>query len=116
MAPKRGALREFTVCIETRPMLALDAYALHLFQDAIDNQFGIYDPVCCYDEGNGSLSVIAQVDATATHLAAHRASLSVVQALVDAGLTINLDIIEKLTAEEYRDDPTALYYPAEVRT
>ena len=108
MVPNQGALREFTVCIETRPMLAFDSYALHLFQEAVEQE-DLHDPVCCYDEGNGSLSVTAQVDAAATHLAASKAAHSVTQALVKAGLTIKLDVIEKLTAEEYRDDPSALY-------
>lgn len=109
MVPNQGTLREFTVCIETRPMLAIESYALDMFHEAIERDATFNDPVCCYDEATGGLSMLAQVDALATHLAVDRAVFGVTQALVAAGLTISLDVIEKITAEEYEDDPSALY-------
>lgn len=115
MAPSRGALREFTVCIETRPMLAFNEHALDMFQEQIQKQ-DIWDPVCCYDEADGTISVFAQIDAGATHLAAQRAAHAVQQALVSAGLTTSLDVIEKLTAEEYRDESDVVIYNVEAAT
>lgn len=97
-------LVEFTVELETRPMVSLDPHDLDKLQEAAAYEVGMCDPVFALDESKGSILSVFQVLAATATLAVALGCWFFTSTLVRSGVVRSADVIELITVNKTHDD------------
>lgn len=102
MIPPDG-LSEYTVELETRPMVSLDPMDLDRLQDAAALEPKMSDPVFALNESKGSVLVVFQLWAATAALAAALGCWLYFNILVRAGVEKSSDAIEMIAVQKTSD-------------
>jgi hypothetical protein len=97
-------LMEFTVEIETRPMVSLDPEDLDRLQQAAALESEMLDPVFALDESKGSILGVFQVWAATAVLAAALGAWCMFTTMVRAGFDATKDTIEMISVSKASEE------------
>ena len=106
MEPWTG-LVEYTIELETRPMVSLDPEDLDRLQESAETEVHMSDPVFGLDESKGSILAVFQVWAATAALAVAFGGWLFFNTMVRAGFDVTRDTVEmisvqKTASEEYK--------------